>query len=78
MDGGLDDELEDAGFLDKVLRATDEVIASCNPNPAPAPIPMFDSFVIVPVSEPPIFPPIRSPTSPSLRSPASRSASPLR
>jgi hypothetical protein len=71
MDGGLDDELEDAGFLD-------EVIASRNPNPAPAPIPMFDSFVIVPVSEPPIFPPIRSPTSPSLRSPASRSASPLR
>jgi hypothetical protein len=51
MDGGLDGELEDAGFLDEVLRATDEVIASRNPNPAPAPapIPMFDSFVIVPV-----------------------------
>jgi hypothetical protein len=58
MDGGLDDELEDEGFLDEVLHATDEVVASRNPNPAPAPILMFDSFVVVPFSASPIFPPL--------------------
>lgn len=67
MDGGLDDDWEDASFLDAVLRATDEAEASRNPNPtptpAPAPIPTSDPFAATPVS----YLPAASHPSPALR-----------
>ncbi|CAN6230181.1 unnamed protein product [Urochloa humidicola] len=39
MDGGDEDEWEDAFFLDELFRATDEAVASRNPNPTPTPAP---------------------------------------
>uniref|UniRef100_A0A0A9E0P4 Uncharacterized protein n=1 Tax=Arundo donax TaxID=35708 RepID=A0A0A9E0P4_ARUDO len=56
MDGGLDDEWEDASFLDELFRAQDEAVASRNPNltptpaPASAPIPTRDPFASAPIS----------------------------
>ncbi|CAD6248215.1 unnamed protein product [Miscanthus lutarioriparius] len=56
MDGGLDDEWEDATFIAELIRTADEAVASRNPNPtptptpAPAPIPTYGPFAATPVS----------------------------
>ncbi|XP_066324838.1 protein SENSITIVE TO UV 2-like isoform X1 [Miscanthus floridulus] len=56
MDGGLDDEWEDATFIAELFRTADEAVASRNPNPtptptpAPAPIPTYGPFAATPVS----------------------------
>ncbi|XP_066321127.1 protein SENSITIVE TO UV 2-like [Miscanthus floridulus] len=52
MDGGLDDEWEDATFIAELIRTADEAVASRNrnPTPTPTPAPAPGPFAATPVS----------------------------
>ncbi|RCV05659.1 hypothetical protein SETIT_1G100800v2 [Setaria italica] len=52
MDGGADDEWEDASFLDELFRATDEAVASRNPNPTPTTTPTPAPISYLPAAAP--------------------------